>query len=83
MALDALIKNFSVDFSAGRTKREIKDKMVSKEIHLKQRNLQSGWTDVNAIGSVNRLLKSKRKEPHGKGGIKEVMERLWLRGRTV
>ena len=65
---------------AGRTKKEIKDKMITKEIHLKQKDLPKGWKDVNVIDFINRLLKRKPKERLGRGGVKEVMEHPWLSG---
>jgi serine/threonine protein kinase len=89
-------QNFLVDFFAlgvlafelmmgkrpyvGRTKKEIKDKMITKEIHLKQKDLPKGWKDVNVIDFINRLLKRKPKERLGRSGIKEVMEHPWLSG---
>ena len=89
-------QNFSVDFFAlgvlafelmmgkrpyvGRTKKEIKEKMITKEIHLKQKDLPKGWNDVNVIDFINRLLKRKPKERLGRGGIKEVMDHPWLSG---
>jgi serine/threonine protein kinase len=62
----------------GRTKKEIREQVISKEITVKDEDLPKGWSDRSVIEFVNGLLKRKPHERLGKDGVKEVMMHQWL-----
>ena len=62
----------------GRTKKEIREQVISKEITVKDEDLPKGWSDRSVIEFVNGLLKRKPHERLGKDGVKEVMMHKWL-----
>ena len=64
---------------AGRTKKEIREQVVSKEIVIKDEDLPKGWCNRNVIDFVNGLLKRKPYERLGKDGVKDVMTHSWLK----
>ena len=63
----------------GKSKKELKEQILAKEVKLKQKQLPKQWSDINVIDFVNRLLKRKAEERLGSNGIEEVMNHPWLK----
>jgi hypothetical protein len=63
----------------GKTRKDIKDQMFSKEINVKASEIPPNWS-TEAADFINKLLRRKSKERLGKGGIIELKEHSWLRG---
>lgn len=63
----------------GKSRKELKEQILAKEVKLKQKQLPKQWSDINVIDFVNRLLKRKAEERLGSNGIEEVMNHPWLK----
>lgn len=62
----------------GKSRKELKEQILAKEVKLKQKQLPKQWNDLNVIDFVNRLLKRKAEERLGYKGVEEVMNHPWL-----
>ena len=63
---------------SGKTRKELKEQMLSKEGRLTVEMLPRKWKDVKVIDFVNGLLKRKQNERLGCNGVEEVMSHEWL-----
>ena len=61
-----------------KSRKELKEQIIAKEVKVKQKQLPDKWTDPNVIDFVNRLLTRKPEERLGSKGIEEVMNHPWL-----
>lgn len=62
----------------GKSRKEIKDQILSKEITIKVSDVPPGWS-VEAADLINRLLKRRANQRLGKNGINEIKEHSWLK----
>ena len=62
----------------GKTRKELKEQMLSKEARLTVEMLPRKWKDEKVIEFVNGLLKRKQNERLGCNGIEEVMSHEWF-----
>ena len=62
----------------GKTRKELKEQMLAKEVKLTVEMLPKKWKDSNIIEFVNGLLKRKANERLGSKGVEEVMSHEWL-----
>ncbi len=63
----------------GKSRKEIRDQIFSKEINVKVSDVPPGWS-LEAADFINKLLRRKSKERLGRNGIVELKEHSWLRG---
>ena len=61
----------------GKTRKEIRDQVISREVKLKNCNLPLNW-DENLIDFINGLLKRKIKNRLGHNGISEIKNHPFL-----
>ena len=62
----------------GKSRKEIKDKILSKEVQVKKDNLPSGWS-IDAADFINKTLKRKPSNRLGLGGAIEIKEHAWFK----
>lgn len=62
----------------GKSRKEIKDQILSKEITIKVSDVPPGWS-VEAADLINRLLKRRANQRLGKNGIGEIKDHAWLK----
>lgn len=62
----------------GKSRKEIKEQILSKEITIKVSEVSPGWS-VEAADLINRLLKRRAIQRLGKNGIHEIKEHAWLK----
>jgi hypothetical protein len=64
----------------GKSRKEIRDQVISREIHLKKHNLPINYVDVNLIDFLNKLLKRKSDIRLGANGIDEIKNHSYFNG---
>ena len=64
----------------GKSRKEIRDQVISREIHLKKNNLPINYVDVNLIDFLNKLLKRKSDIRLGANGIDEIKNHSYFNG---
>jgi len=64
----------------GKTRKEIRDQVISREIRLKKNNLPYGFNDYNIIDFINKLLKRKADARLGANGIEEIKKHNYFDG---
>ena len=62
----------------GRSRKEIRDQMLSKQAQVKIEELPKGWS-VSAANFVNKLLRRKPQERLGVNGPNELKTHPWLK----
>ncbi len=62
----------------GKSRKEIKEQIVSREINVKINEIPTGWS-TEAADFLNKLLKRKSNHRLGKNGIYELKEHAWLK----
>lgn len=62
----------------GKSRKEIKDQILTKEINIKVSDVPQGWS-IEAADLINRLLKRRTNQRLGKNGIAEIKEHVWLK----
>lgn len=62
----------------GKSRKEIKDQILAKEVNIKVSDVPAGWS-IEAADLINRLLKRKTTVRLGKNGINEIKEHAWLK----
>jgi len=62
----------------GRTRKEIRDMLFSKQVSIKKHELPEGWS-LEAADFVNKLLQRKPMNRLGLNGPSEVKNHIWLR----
>ena len=63
----------------GKTRKEIRDDVISRQAKIDIMNLPDGWS-VEVVDFVNRLLQRKNTKRLGYNGINEIKEHAWLKG---
>ena len=64
----------------GKSRKEIRDQVISKEIRLKKSNLPINYIDSNIIDFLNKLLKRKADARLGANGIEEIKKHSYFDG---
>ena len=62
----------------GRSRKQIKDFILSYQAKIKYNNMKKGWSD-NSKDFINRLLQRRPVKRLGYTGIKELKNHLWLK----
>jgi serine/threonine protein kinase len=62
----------------GKSRKEIKEKMMAKQVEIRKSQIQKNWS-VESADFINRLLKRKPIHRLGLRGTKEVKEHAWFR----
>ena len=63
----------------GKSRKEIKEKMLSEKIMINIDNIKKGWS-IDVADFINRLLERKQEKRLGAvGGVKELKEHQWLK----
>jgi len=62
----------------GKSRSELKEKVLSRQVQIKSKDVPNGWT-VEAADFINRLLQRKPKNRLGLRGSIEVREHPWLK----
>ena len=62
----------------GRTRREIKDKIISKQERIKKDEIPNGWS-IESADCINRLIQRKPSKRLGFRGATEVKEHSWFK----
>ena len=62
----------------GRTRREIKDMMMSKQVQLKKSQVPPGWS-MDAVDFTNKLIMLRPVNRLGRNGPSELKQHAWLR----
>jgi len=62
----------------GKSRKEIKEQILAKEINVKPKEIPADWS-TEAADFINGLLKRKSKNRLGKNGIVEIKEHAWLK----
>lgn len=62
----------------GRTRKEIRDAMLAKQVQLKKTDMPDGWS-LEALDFTNKLLQRKPQNRLGFGGPAEVKNHVWLK----
>ena len=61
----------------GSTRQEIRDKILSKQVQIKKKDIPFGWSEESAT-FVNSLIQRKPQNRLGNNGPSEVMKHPWL-----
>jgi len=62
----------------GRTRKEIRDSILAKQVQLSRTEIPGGWSP-EAVDFINKLIQRKPNNRLGVNGPKEVKEHVWLR----
>jgi serine/threonine protein kinase len=62
----------------GKSRKEIKEQIINKEINIKVSEVPPGWS-IEAADLITRLLKRRPQHRLGKNGIHEVKDHSWLK----
>ena len=62
----------------GRNRKEIKEKMLAKEVKINKDGIENGWS-LESMDFINCLLKRKPENRLGKNGVMELMNHEWLK----
>ena len=62
----------------GRNRKEIKEKMLGKEVKINKDGIENGWS-LESVDFINCLLKRKPENRLGKNGVFELMNHEWLK----
>ena len=63
----------------GKTRKEIKEQMMAKEVKINTEYLPDDWEDSNIIDFINKLLKRKKSKRLGANGIFEIKNHPWFK----
>jgi hypothetical protein len=63
----------------GKTRKEIRDDVISRQAKIDVMNLPDGWS-VEVVDFVNKLLQRKNTKRLGYNGIQEIKEHAWFKG---
>ena len=63
----------------GKSRKEIKEKILAKQIQIKQNEIPPGWS-LESADCINKLLQRKPEKRLGQRGAREVKEHIWFRG---
>jgi serine/threonine protein kinase len=62
----------------GKTRKEIRDAIVARQVSLKKANIPEGWS-MDAADFINKLLQRKQTNRLGYNGSHEVKNHAWMR----
>lgn len=62
----------------GRSRKEIRDEMLARQVQLRRQDIPSGWS-LEAADFVNKLLQRRASSRLGYNGAHEVKNHTWLR----
>jgi serine/threonine protein kinase len=62
----------------GKTRRDIRDAMLAKQVQVSPADLPSGW-NLSVCDFINRLLQRKPQKRLGFTGIHEILKHAWLK----
>jgi len=62
----------------GRSRKEIRDQILAKQVQIKAEELPKGWS-IAAANFINRLIKRKPQERLGVNGPLEIKSHPWLK----
>ena len=63
----------------GRSRKEIRDEVISKQVQLRKTDIPAGWS-LEAADFINKLIQRKASSRLGYNGAHEVKNHVWLRG---
>ena len=63
----------------GKSRKEIKNKIMAKQILIKKENVPEGWT-LEAADCINKLIQRKPRLRLGYNGIKDIKNHIWFKG---
>lgn len=63
----------------GRSRQEIKEQILARQVQVKPSEAPCGWTD-KALDFINRLIQRKPEKRLGANGIRDIIDHDWLRG---
>ena len=63
----------------GKTRKEIRDAILAKQVQLKKEDIPEGWS-LEAADFINKLIQRKPMNRVGSGGPQEVKNHVWFRG---
>jgi serum/glucocorticoid-regulated kinase 2 len=69
---------FGIRPYTGKSRKEIKDKIMAKQVQIKRNEIPEGWS-TEAADFINRLLQRKPVNRLGLRGAQEVREHAWLK----
>ena len=62
----------------GKSRREIKDKIIAKQVTIKSDQIEPGWS-IESADCINKLLQRKPAHRLGLHGAREVKEHIWFK----
>ena len=62
----------------GKSRKEIKEKIIAKQVKISQNDLEPGW-GIEAAECINKMLQRKPSKRLGLHGAKEVKEHKWFK----
>lgn len=62
----------------GRSRQEIRDAVLAKQVQVTQREIPAGWS-IEAADFINRMIQRKPSNRLGFNGIKEIKSHPWIR----
>ena len=62
----------------GKSRKEIKEKIMAKQVQIKKSEIPEGWS-LESADCINRLLQRKAEKRLGQRGAKEVKEHIWFK----
>jgi hypothetical protein len=62
----------------GKTRKEIKEKIMAKQVQIRKNEIPDGWS-IEAADIINRLLQRKPANRLGLRGAVEIKDHAWLK----
>ena len=62
----------------GKSRKEIKEKIIAKQVKISQNDLEQGWS-IESAECINKMLQRKPSKRLGLHGAKEVKEHKWFK----
>ena len=63
----------------GKNRKEIRDAMIEKQVHITKSDIPEGWS-IEAADFINKLLQRKPANRLGLNGPAEVKNHMWFKG---
>lgn len=73
-----LFLNFEQRPYVGKSRKEIRDQILAKQVHIKRDEIPSGWS-IEAADFVNRMIQRKPQNRLGANGVQEIKNHPWLK----